>query len=348
MPIERDIHDLLHHHDCVIVPAFGGFLAHYRPARLDEAQQQLHPPARELSFNRNLVRNDGLLADQLARRTGVAFDEASGSIAVEVASWQDRISRDRRLELPRIGTFFTDREGNLQFDPDKRVNYLRDAYGLRPVVAVPLPRKEMPVTDPRGSELPGTPPNTAEGWPWLRAAAIVTGVIALAGVGYLVGTARPDLQWSALMPWRFEPSRYMVRSGDPDAATSLDTAFHVPVPDGFGIVEVPLMGVGGAMTHVDRGAAPEPPTTVEEREVPVEEERDRERFHVIGGCFSVGANARRFVAQMRGRGHRARIIDRHRGLYRVAVDSYADHATATAASDRFEAEGLQGAWILAH
>ena len=42
MPIERDLHDLLRDHDCVIVPRFGGFLTHYRPARIDVARALLH------------------------------------------------------------------------------------------------------------------------------------------------------------------------------------------------------------------------------------------------------------------------------------------------------------------
>ncbi|MBK6829485.1 MAG: hypothetical protein IPG92_01495 [Flavobacteriales bacterium] len=32
MGIERDLHDLLFCHDCVIVPQWGGFLTHYRSA----------------------------------------------------------------------------------------------------------------------------------------------------------------------------------------------------------------------------------------------------------------------------------------------------------------------------
>ncbi|MBK9076783.1 MAG: hypothetical protein IPL77_17760 [Flavobacteriales bacterium] len=123
MGIERDIHDLLYHHDCVIVPQFGGFLTHYRPARLDEARQVVHPPSKDLSFNRHLVRNDGLLADRLARRETIAFDDAGARIAGEVRGWREKMEREGRLEIGRVGTFFTDAEGNLQFEPDRRVNF---------------------------------------------------------------------------------------------------------------------------------------------------------------------------------------------------------------------------------
>ena len=76
MAIDRDIHDLLFQHDCVIVPGFGGFLTHYRPARLDAQRLLVHPPSKDLSFNKHLVRQDGLLVDQLVRREGMDFQTA--------------------------------------------------------------------------------------------------------------------------------------------------------------------------------------------------------------------------------------------------------------------------------
>ncbi|MFN9325053.1 MAG: hypothetical protein ACK6A5_06675, partial [Flavobacteriales bacterium] len=59
MAIEKDIRELLYDHDLVIVPEWGGLLTHYLPARLDEARNVVHPPGKDLSFNRNLLRNDG-------------------------------------------------------------------------------------------------------------------------------------------------------------------------------------------------------------------------------------------------------------------------------------------------
>jgi hypothetical protein len=62
------IRELLMSHDCVVVPGFGGFLANYSPARVDKASSTLHPPRKVLSFNKNLVHNDGLLIGVMAKR----------------------------------------------------------------------------------------------------------------------------------------------------------------------------------------------------------------------------------------------------------------------------------------
>ena len=157
MPLERDLHDLLYTHDCVIVPRFGGFLTHYRSARLDEQRHSIQPPAKDLSFNRHLVRTDGLLADQVARRETLNHTQASAMIDGEVDAWHSKLARDGRLELPRIGTFYRDAESNLQFDPDRRVNFLKDSFGLRPLPAVAL-APVTPVRVPRVIPLPAAAP----------------------------------------------------------------------------------------------------------------------------------------------------------------------------------------------
>ncbi|MBV6403316.1 MAG: SPOR domain-containing protein [Flavobacteriales bacterium] len=344
MALERDIHDLLHHHDCVIVPRFGGFLAHYRPARLDEGHRLVHPPARELSFNRHLLRNDGLLADHRARRTGEGFDEASGAIAREVEAWQARIARDRRLELPRIGTFHTDAEGNLQFDPDRRVNFLRDAYGLRPVAAVPAARREPTGAGPVVRAMPTAPGPADDGrHPLLWAAAAATGLLFLVGAGYLVRHSWNDTQRSGLLLWGEEPSKYAPRHGGVAPVVEEDTAFHVPVPEGHGVVQLSLLGEGHPPTPVHLGDAPVAAVDSTHVAVPVVPEA---RFHVIGGCFSIEENARNYVADMTQRGFQARILDQHRGLHRVAVASYASRAEAVAALAELQQGAVAGAWLL--
>ena len=346
MAIERDIHDLLHHHDCVIVPRFGGFLAHYRPSRLDEAHKLVHPPARELSFNRHLVRNDGLLADQLARRTGVGFDEASGRIAEEVTGWQEHIARDRRIELPRIGTFFTDAEGNLQFDPDRRVNYLRDAYGLRPVAAVPVPRKQIAPPGAVVRALPRAEAAPEDGRrPLVWATAAAAGLVFLLGAGIMVRHAWDAPQLSAVVPWSGEPARYVKRDVVPTLGTDPDTAFHVPVPEGTGVLSLPLLGEGHDPVPVHLGEGPVAAVDSTHVAVPVVPEA---RYHVIGGCFSIEGNAGRYIADMARRGFQARVIDVHRGLYRVAVASYSDRSAAVEAVSELKQGAVEGAWLLVH
>ena len=61
MDITAFIRELLFGHDCVIVPGFGGFIGNYTPASIDKSSGTFYPPVKQISFNRNLNHNDGLL-----------------------------------------------------------------------------------------------------------------------------------------------------------------------------------------------------------------------------------------------------------------------------------------------
>ena len=374
MGIERDIHDLLHHHDCVIVPQFGGFLTHYRPARLDEARRTVHPPTKDLSFNRHLVRNDGLLADRLARRETIAFDEAGTRIAGEVRSWRERMEREGRLELGRVGTFFTDAEGNLQFEPDRRVNFLRDAFGLRPVSAIPVPRaatvapaapaagiapvvRTLRPPEPVPTVNAGHPEEEANErrMPWLWAAAGTAAVLFLTAA-YFTIQARPDtVQWSGLDLFTNAPAaRYRPQATLPTAQVP-DPMEEMMEPVGAGIVFLPLTGDVEHPLPVDLGDPLAEVSAVDSTHVatPVVPSSNNPsapstegRYHVIGGCFSIKENADRFIEDQVSKGHAAHLIDQHRGLYRVAIHSYARRTEAIEAMEALRQGEAEGAWLL--
>ena len=50
--ISKHIFELLYEHDCVIIPNFGGFVANYFPARLDELNNRVFPPSKHLLLTR--------------------------------------------------------------------------------------------------------------------------------------------------------------------------------------------------------------------------------------------------------------------------------------------------------
>lgn len=362
MSLERDLHDLLFTHDCVIVPRFGGFLTHYRSARLDEQRQLVHPPGKDLSFNRHLTRTDGLLTDHVARREGVGFVAAGALIDGEVDAWQGKLDRDGRLELPRIGTFYRDAERNLQFDPDRRVNFLKDAYGLRSVPAVavvaPVPVKVAPIL-PLRPATPAAPPPQEEDQaqprrrlPFLWAAATVATVLATAATWYAVASREgADLQWSSLDPFSSHgPAQYTPRlNAGPMVVAPLDTSSLV-IPEGaHGLQELPVDPSTGTTLLVDLGAdtvPAVPPVLAQADTTHVSVQDVRTRYHVIGGCFQEKANADSFVADLQAKGFAASIVDHKGGLYRVAYGSYPQRAMAIEALNAVRKEEAPQAWLL--
>ena len=59
--LAQHIEVLLLENDCVIVPGFGGFVAHYAPATHVKEENLFLPPTRTIGFNPQLKLNDGVL-----------------------------------------------------------------------------------------------------------------------------------------------------------------------------------------------------------------------------------------------------------------------------------------------
>lgn len=345
MALARDIHDLLYLHDCVIVPEFGGFLTHYRPARLDEQRRLVHPPSKDLSFNKHLVRQDGLLVDQLVRREGLDFQTAKERIDAEVAEWRWKLQRNGRLELQRVGTFFHDAEGNLQFEPDRRVNFLRDAYGLRPVTAIPVPNSEIPVLTLAPMDEAAV---TEEGGRRLMralAAASIAAIALTAATWWVMGSSDNSFTaWSGFDLMRgSEPSRYVLPNDPTSFEAPSQASFWSAPKDLTGVHEMPIAGPDVPPVAVDLGhqqgkAQPESTAVV----TPAVSAR----FHIIGGCFLEKENADRFISELQAKGFAASLIDKKGGLYRVAYGSYPLRATANEALDAVRKEEAPDAWLL--
>ncbi len=344
MALERVINDLLYAHDCVIVPGFGGFLTHYRSARLDGRQRMLHPPGKDLSFNRNLTRSDGLLVDEVARREGLGHEPARQRIDGLVEVWRGRLDREGRLELNLLGTFFLDAERNLQFEPDRRVNHLKGAYGLRPVAAVPVPRKaEAP--RPVVRELPlavEAEEREERRSNVLWAAAAFTALLFAAGTWMMVRT--DGTQLGSLGPFGpREELRYVPRTERPEeVAVVAEDALAIP-DTAYGVVRVPL-SPGEAGLVVDLGPAPVKVAVPDTTAVAMRSETYR--YHVMGGCFSVKENADQYMAQLQAKGFSPVLVDHKGGLYRVALGSYPERSMALEALSAARGQEAPDAWLL--
>lgn len=132
--LERHIELLLLHNDCVIVPEFGGFMAHRMPARVDKADGTLLPPFREVGFNPHLTMNDSLLAQSYAETYDISYPEALTRIGGDVEELRQLLERDGEYDLNGIGSLSLSAEGNLVFTPCEAGLPSPELYGLGGVV----------------------------------------------------------------------------------------------------------------------------------------------------------------------------------------------------------------------
>ncbi|MFN4299316.1 MAG: SPOR domain-containing protein [Thermaurantimonas sp.] len=130
MTINEHIINLLYSYDCVIIPGFGGFVARYFPAEIQEGTYMFRPPSKRISFNARLKENDGLVAHYISQKEGISYQEALQMLEITVRSWNRILESGNKIHLEGIGKIYTDSEGNLQFTPALEANFLTSSYGL--------------------------------------------------------------------------------------------------------------------------------------------------------------------------------------------------------------------------
>lgn len=138
MDITAFIRELLFGHDCVVIPGFGGFLGNYTPARIDKSSGTFYPPVKQISFNRNLNNNDGLLIGRVSAFAKINYGDARNLVEEFVSGVRRKLEKGEKVVFDNIGSFINNHEGNVQFEPDRNANYHLDSYGLEPFQCLPL------------------------------------------------------------------------------------------------------------------------------------------------------------------------------------------------------------------
>ena len=95
MDVTAFIRELLFGHDCVIVPGFGGFIGNYTPARIDKNTGTFYPPVKQISFNRNLNHNDGLLVGRISVSAEINYGDARNLVEEFVAGVRKKLEKGR-------------------------------------------------------------------------------------------------------------------------------------------------------------------------------------------------------------------------------------------------------------
>ena len=115
--LSRHIEILLLSNDCVIVPGFGGFVAHHKVAEYDMEEKTFYPPQRVLGFNSQLVLNDSLLVQSYAEAYDLSYPEALRKIENEVEEIKQQVEIEGEYKFRGIGTVSKTAEGYYDFEP---------------------------------------------------------------------------------------------------------------------------------------------------------------------------------------------------------------------------------------
>ncbi len=136
--LERHIEILLLSNDCVIVPDFGGFMAHHVDARYDGRDNMFLPPLRTIGFNPQLTMNDSLLALSYVEAYDISYPDALSRIAEDVREIRAELDINGKYELTDIGTLYLNSQGTYTFKPCEAGLLTPNYYGLDGFVMQPL------------------------------------------------------------------------------------------------------------------------------------------------------------------------------------------------------------------
>lgn len=108
---------LLTRHDCVILPGLGALIVNETEASIDSARSLIAPRSRFISFNANVVTDDGLLTHSLARREHLTFEEAHRMLSSIIARMRTDLEVEGEVSLGMTGRLLMNSEGLIRFEP---------------------------------------------------------------------------------------------------------------------------------------------------------------------------------------------------------------------------------------
>jgi hypothetical protein len=345
---------LLYDHDCVIIPGFGGFVARHIPSGADINREIILPPAKNILFNKNLINNDGLLANFIMEQSKCSFTEANRYVEDFILEIKNTLSKNHRYEIEHLGALFLDHENNVQFQSSPDVNFLMESFGLYPVYAKPLinivsEKKSIQTKDriTESKEAVKIIPQKSKIKNWVIAA--VTLPIAGAALFFSLSNAKVVNAWEAAIKpftnaksFAYTPKDYLEKEFRYHAIRPAE--IH-PDINGYGSFKLNKEGhffwvnISDTLLKSDK-------TQVVKIIQPITNTNDDGPYQIVMGCFAVHDNAERLIRTLSGRNIQAYISGQNKnGLYIVSSGSFTDIGEARAFLGSIR-QNYPSAWLM--
>ena len=337
MKMEIYISELLYRHDCVIIPGLGGLITNYRSAQIHPVSHTLRPPSKSIRFNVNLQEGDGLLANYVSSCESISFSSAQSKIERFVFSIQNDLEHKKEAILPKIGVLSVDINGIISFEPDLKVNFLPDAFGLEAIQSPAILRKSKGI-DMSKQIYQGAKSIQAQktSFNW-KVAAVLIPLIGLSTYLSLQQESIVDkyANYAYLNPFKEKPISVYVPRAIEIKEKKIELKETITAPNSVSekinrntelITEVKV---------IKNIPSPIIKTTVVSKS-----------FHLIAGCFSSKLNAINLVNQLKKEGFASSIIGQNKnGLFRVAFQSYKSRKLAVTEMKKLKNSG-KSTWLL--
>ena len=371
MNLSKYIAELLVENNCVIVPNFGGFIANYNPAIIDELRQKIYPPSKRVLFNSNLLNNDGLLANYVSIQISKSYADSIELINDVSNNWKEQLSKGNRVLIGEVG-FLYEADNKIQFEQDREFNLYLGAYGLSTVNFVSLSEEsiEVPVVPDVKSiikiaavthteslikkekeavilPMPVTSKKNNR-WKYLAVAC----VLPLLFYSYWIPMETHYLESGNIQMADFNP---LEKKADKIYNTRFEkNEIKFEVLEGSSLDNVKLLSSNVEFYNYKFSDELYIPvnlkldkTKVVDNNIVIEldSKANENHFHLIAGCFGNKNNADMLVKDFLSQGYSSTIIDEKNGLYRVAVQSFSSKHKATNFKSKLISNSIS-TWLL--
>jgi len=122
---------LLTNHECVIIPDFGAFVVSKKITEKSNKRGFISPPASySLTFNPEIIQDDGLLVHSIAKGKGIDYPEALRLIYDYVDSLVNTLREGQAVQFPWIGKIHLSDDRKIVFTPAKNLSCNASNCGL--------------------------------------------------------------------------------------------------------------------------------------------------------------------------------------------------------------------------
>ncbi len=307
MQITTYINDLLYRYECVIIPGFGALLTQYQSAKIDNENHTFYPPAKTLSFNRQLQTNDGLLANYIASVENCSYETSLQKLRNYTGKLSLKLSEKEIVSLSNIGDFHLNEENSVQFTPSSKQNFNTSSFGLASFVTPKVKRevyKETVEALEEKAPLYITPARRSKK-AYLKYAAIA--LIAVSIVGF-----------SGMKLYEGEVQKH--NFAEKQKANSL---VENQIQEATFVIENPLPAIN--LTFKKQAG----------------------KYHIIAGAFRIEENADKKINQLREKGFTPTLIGVNKyGLHQVAYNSFENRLDALKNLREIKNTQNPDAWLL--
>jgi hypothetical protein len=335
MNLEYYIQQLLFSFDCVIIPNFGGIVAQPTAAAIHSTQHVFYAPKKQLAFNKNLDKTDGLLVNLVALNKNISYQEATEWVEEQVQLWINELKESKKISVAEVGRFFLDKESKVQFEPASFVNYNVNSFGCFSFYAAPV---ETQITKAKQKAYPKfVEPTKIKEPRKINFKKFIPYAVAL-----------PILAIALYIPTQtnlLKGTHINLSSLNP-VANNLEfiAKYSERIPVSLPSLEVPPFADNATNTNPVIENAPIADNTLNSK--PATETNSGNKYHLIVGAFATQENANNLVAELNQKGFHAYIQGTNSsGLIRVSCNGFNTKSEANSAKIEAKEKGVD-AWLL--